>query len=158
MTLSVAQEIATYLAAQSLPTTLIYNDGDSNTNNLFVGTLPDAPDLAVAIYERPGMAPVSALTGGSQTELKFDRPVIQIRVRAGASQGGYDTGNALVQGIFEALQGIVETVLNPPTGQLFHLIEAMGSPMWLGRGANIDPRQRPNWSQTFLAWFENDAR
>ena len=59
--LSLTGEICTYLEAQSLSTPLNY-DGDG-TVNLFDTFLPDTPDTAVAVIARPGIAPVSILTG-----------------------------------------------------------------------------------------------
>jgi len=150
--LSLGEEIATYLQRQSLSTDLNY-DGSGDIN-LFVTQLPDQPDLAVAIIERGGLAPMTTLTGGGAAESRLDRPRIQIRVRSGMGAGQYDAGQSLAQSVYWALQGINETILNPPNGQLFHLIEAVQPPQYLGREIE---RERNQWSQSFQIWWDNAA-
>lgn len=151
---SLGDEICLYLQDQSLG----LNFNGAGSINLFSTLMPDQPDLAVAIIERGGIPPVMWLTGGAgatgpaQPESLLDRPVFQVFVRS--SMTGYTTGNTTVQGVFKALQGVVETVLNPPSGSLFHLISAMQSPMYLGR----DDRERHQWSQNYSVMWENEQR
>lgn len=151
--LSLEDEIATYLQSQGSAISTVLNFNGSGTVNLFTTFLPDAPDLAVAILPRPGVAPVMTLTGLSAAESKIDRPGFQVRVRSGMN--GYTAGNALIQSIFKALQGITETVINGSPNALFHLISAMQSPAYIG----TEPiRQRHQWSQNWNVIWENPAR
>lgn len=155
MTMSLGDEICSYLQDQP---TLNLNFDDPGTVNLFSSLLPDKPDVAAAIIERGGLPPVMWLTGsgGASTvrhnESKLDQPVFQVFVRSGMT--GYTAGNTLTQGIYGALQGIVETIINPPSGALFHLISSMQSPMYLGR----DLKERHQWSQNFFVQWENNQR
>lgn len=147
--LSLSGELCTYLQAQSLPTTLNYSGGGAK--NLFDTYLPDLPDIAVAVIERPGMAPVRVLY---DTQSRFDRPSVQIMVRAGMED--FVAGNSLVQAIFGALDMLAEHILNPPNGAYFHLIRALSSPAYLGIAPPTDTRQRHMWSMNFWSWYDND--
>jgi len=149
-------EICTYLQAQSIG----LNFDGAGTINCFSSLLPDQPDLAAAVIERGGIKPLTWMTGPAThtttfvppvNESLFDRPVFQVFVRSGMT--GYNAGVDLSQNIFGALQGLVEQILNVG-GAYFHLIEAMQSPMYLGR----DEKERHRWSQNFSAWFENTDR
>ena len=75
-------------------------------------------------------------------ESKLDQPIFQVFTRSGMT--GYNAGNTLMQGVFGALQGLVELNLNPG-GAWFHLIASMQSPMYLGR----DKKERHQWSQNY---------
>ncbi len=146
--LSLGGEICTYLQGRTLPTTLNYSGG--GTVNLFDTYLPDLPDIAVAVIERPGMAPVRVLY---DTQSRFDRPSVQIMVRAGMES--FVAGNSLVQAIFGALDMLAEHILNPPSGAYFHLIRALHSPAYLGISPPNDTRQRHMWSMNLSAWYNN---
>ena len=147
--LSLGGELCTYLEGQALPTSLNYSGGGDK--NLFDTYLPDQPDIAAAIIERPGMAPVRVLY---DTQSRFDRPSVQIMVRAGME--AFEAGNSLVQAIFGALDMLAEQILNPPDGAYFHLIRALNSPAYLGIAPPTDTRQRHMWSMNFWAWYDND--
>lgn len=153
--LSLGAEIATYLQGYNSGA-LDLNFSGPGTINLYVSGLPDdttTPELAVGLLERGGLPPIMWLTGGqSSLASKLDRPQVQVRVRAPID--GFVAGNTLVNGIFGALQGIANTILNPPGGALFVLIMAHQSPVYLGR----DERQRHNWSQNYYAFWDNDQR
>lgn len=152
--LSLDAEITTYLQSQALPVGLNFNG--AGTINLFASTLPDSPDTAVGVHLTGGMLPVMTLTGLSATESAIDRSTFQIVVRVAPNQ--YTTGNALIQGIYKSLQGITETRINGGTNTLFHLITALQPPVYLGRGENVDKRQRHVWSQNYLAWIDDPFR
>lgn len=151
--LSLGDEIATYL--QSI-TALDLNFSNVGTKNLFVGGIPDAqqtPDLAATVMETGGISPLMTLTASDSALVnKMDRPRVQIVVRA--AMDGYESGNALANGIFGALQSIANTQLNPPSGAVFTLIMATQSPVYLGR----DEKERHRWSQNFSSWWENPQR
>jgi len=152
--LSVDAEIATYLQNKTLPVTL--NFSGTAPYNLFASTLPDGPDTAVGILLTGGAAPIMTMTGQAASESTIDRATFQIRVRADTNS--YITGNALIQGIYKALQGITETRLNGGSTTLFHLITSMQPPVYLGRGENVDKRQRHVWSQNYMAWIDDPFR
>lgn len=155
--LPLGAEIATYLQAQSLPTALNFNG--AGTVNLFATLLPDTPDVAVAVIPRPGIPPVSIMTGhtpgvggSSQPRLAFARPRIQIMTRVGP--GDYLVGNTLAEALFGALHGLNELYLNGNTHAYFHWIEAVQSPAYLGDSGG---RERHFWTQNFSVWWEDPA-
>lgn len=154
--LPLAGEICTYLQRQALPTTL--NFDNTGEKNLFATFMPDTPDIAVAISERPGMSPLSTLVGGVGAgprlpEPRLDRPFVQIMTRAPSDQ--YLAGNALAEAVFGALEGVGETILNPPDGAYFHWIFALQSPAYLGQQSG---RERNLWSQNFRVLWTNPQR
>lgn len=149
---SLATEIALYLQGSGIG--LNFNGG--GTINCFVSLLPDKPDQAAAIIERGGMAPIMVLTGkasgtGQTAEMKLDQPVVQILVRG--SMTGFTSANTLTENIFSKLQGVNETTLNT-SGAFFHLIQAMQSPVYIGR----DNKERHQWSQNYHIMWENPQR
>ena len=70
--------------------------------NLFIGKMPDAPDLCVCIYDTGGPAPAPNYV--------LNKPTIQIRVRG--SQNGYQTAYDLAQSIKEMLGDVHNRVVN----------------------------------------------
>lgn len=145
---SLGDELCIYLQGQSLPTALNFNG--VGTINLFSTYLPDQPDLAAAITERPGLPPQMML---QDPVSKLDKPNIQIMVRSGMTD--WTDGNALMEGIFGALQNLAEATLNVG-GAYFHLIQALGSPAYLGIAR--DKRERHLWSLNMNVMWENDQR
>lgn len=133
-----ADDIADYLATQNCGTV---------ATDIYTGRLPDTPDACLAVIERPGAPPLMTLTGGTLAELKIDRPMIQIRIRATS----YNTGQVLAHKVFKALQGLTEVTLG---GSLIHLMEAVQSPAHIG----LDEKQRDEWSQNFALHYENPNR
>lgn len=154
--LSVSGEICTYLQGQSMPTALNYSGG--GTVNLFDTFLPDTPDIAVAVIPRPGISPLSVLAGTPspagvpQARLAFARPRIQVMVRCPAT--GYETGLALMNAIFGALQGLNELFLNGAGLAFFHYINAVQSPAYLGETGG---RERHLWALNMDVWWEDPA-
>lgn len=154
MALSVAGEICLYL--QTLGTSPLNYNG-VGTVNLFDTFLPDTPDLAASVSPRPGVAPVSILTGAQspgigQPRLAFARPRVQVQVRSPSDD--FDDGNALMNAIFGDLHGLNERILNVSTGTLFHWIEAVQSPAYLGQ---MGGRERHLWTVNFSVWWEDPA-
>ncbi len=144
---SVSSEFATKLQAAGLG----LNFSGVGTINAFVGILPDAPDQCVAVFERPGQAPLMTMTGQSQAESLLDQPAVQIRVRT--APGDYVAGNTLMQKVYKVFQGFVEAPLNVG-GLYFHLIAALGSPAYLG----LDVKQRHEWSIMFRTIYDDTQR
>lgn len=149
MSMTLGDEVCTFLQGQGLG--LNFNAG--GTINLFSSLLPDQPDFAVAVVERGGLPTVLWMTGSNPrvNESRLDQPVFQVLTRSGMT--GYMLGSTTVHNVFGALQGIVEQTLNAG-GALFHLIDAMQSPMYLGR----DEKERHQWSQSFRVMWENPLR
>ncbi len=145
--LSLGDEVATRL--QTVVAGLNFNG--AGTINLYSSLLPDSPDQAVAVLERPGQAPILVLTGQGGPENKIDQPAFQVRVRS--APGDYVAGNTLMQNCFAALQGITEQTITAG-GQWFHLIAALSSPAYLG----LDVKQRHEWSLAFRVIYDNGAR
>ena len=146
----VAESVCSYLASISAL------DLTSGTN-LFAGLLPDAPDAAVAVFERPGMKPLMTLTGpagtsgAAQVQSLLDRPVIQIRVRG--PMGSYAATNTLMQQVYGTLQGLANQDV-PGGGMFFLLLEATGFPLFMGQ----DTRQRPEFSLNMSCFVQNTQR
>ena len=141
MTAILGDEVVRYLAAQVA--------GLTAGTNIFVGRIPDQPetsDAAVGVVETGGTSPLLEMLGGSAPNLKVDRPSFQVRVR----DPDYPSGYARCQAIYKALQDVIETTL-VTGGSTYHTIWALHSPAYLGR----DAVQRHEWSQNFLAHWEN---
>lgn len=98
---------------------------DTNRNdltlgtNLFLSKMPESPDVAVCIYETAGFSPM--MTFGS-TAIQFDKPSVQIAVRAGRDD--YATARNLAV----ALRTLVCGMTDITVGQVRVLrVEASGS-------------------------------
>lgn len=115
------KDIAEYLEDQAIGTV---------GTNIFVGHMPDSPDVCIAVYPYAGEpAPV---------EWEGEFPRVQIRVR----DDDYATGWATSYAIFEALHQLTETTIET---ELYHYIEALGSPEQIGR----DNKNRINFVLNF---------
>lgn len=91
--------------------------------NLFLGKMPDAPDLCVTIYEYQGTAPI--MTFGS-TAIEIDRPSLQIAVRAGrddypSARDLAVTLRTLVSGMINVSASGVTILRTAPTGSIYSL-------------------------------------
>lgn len=76
--MSVLEAVGDYLAAQG--------QGTQGTS-LFLGRMPDQPDVCVCVYEYEGAAPLDTMGGGA---FAVDRPRVQVLVRA--ARDDYPTG------------------------------------------------------------------
>lgn len=110
-------ELGLYLQAQGVGTL---------GTDLFTGTLPDAPDNAVAIYEYGGVSPVSTLGPG---QAKFERPRIQVLARATT----YSAARSKIETVFKLLHGLANTSLSSVR---YLLVEAVQSPFFMEKDAN----------------------
>jgi hypothetical protein len=66
--------------------------------NLFIGDLPDQPDLSLAVYDTGGDPPEPAYT--------YERPGVEVVVRG--NQGGYKAARAMARDIRDLLNGLNE--------------------------------------------------
>jgi hypothetical protein len=100
--------------------------------NLFIGLMPDQPDLCVAIYEYSGQSPLQVLTSNTAT---LERPSVQVLVRA--SRNDYPTGRTLIASVRDTLTAITDETI---TGERFLRVNAASSINALGLDANDRPR------------------
>lgn len=105
--------------------------------DLFLGIMPDQPDLCVALYEYSGAAPLEVYRDNSES---LDRPSLQVITRG--SRNDYPAARALLVSVRNVLVGITdETIL----GQRFLRVHETGSINALG----TDDNDRPKFSLSF---------
>ena len=80
--------------------------------NLFIGYLPDQPDVAMAVYGQPGVAPISAM-GEAVGAIVLERPNVQILCR-GVSFPAVETA---ILATIPCLEAICEEVVG---GKTYH--------------------------------------
>lgn len=148
MAQSPGDEIITYLAVQLNAAATLGLTSWATGKTLFNTVVPEQPDMAIGLLERPGFRPFMTMTGGGLAESKTDQPVFQLLVRG--PQQDYTSAFTLAMACFKALEGVSETTL-VAGGATWHLIEALQSPAHLGR----DEKQRHQYSQNFRAIVEN---
>lgn len=117
--MSVAADIAAHLEA---------NDFGIIGTDLFINTMPDAPDAQVSVIEYGG-SPSAMSMGGSVT---VELPRVQISARNLDPSVAYEKAHD----IYAALDGAMDKTLN---GTLYFLLRALQPPFFLRR----DERDRP---------------
>lgn len=111
-------------------------------SNLFIGLMPDQPDLCVAIYEYSGQSPLEVLTSNTAT---LDRPSVQVLVRA--SRNDYPTGRALTASVRDVLTAITDETIS---GERFLRVNSVSSITALG----VDSNDRPRFSLSLQVVME----
>lgn len=111
-------EIGAFLVSNVTGTTLILGD------NLFLGRLPDAPDVCVALFETGGALPDQVMGGGNQAVI--ERPRIQIVTRS----TGYSAGRTLAGAVWSAMELVADEAIS---GVRYLRISAVQSPFPLER-------------------------
>ncbi len=125
---TILESIGDYLVTNSLGTL---------GTNLFLGTLPESPDVCTAVYENSGTPPAFTMgTGG----IAIDYPMLQVICRAGKDD--YPTARDAVEAIRNLLASVTDVTIS--SVQILR-IEPMGSVNPLG----VDPKQRPLLSVNF---------
>lgn len=125
---TILESIGDYLVTNSLGTL---------GTNLFLGTLPESPDVCTAVYENSGTPPAFTMgTGG----IAIDYPMIQVICRAGKDD--YPTARDAVEVIRNLLASVTDVTIS--NVQILRM-EPMGSVNPLG----VDPKQRPLLSVNF---------
>lgn len=125
---TILESIGDYLVTNSLGTL---------GTNLFLGTLPESPDVCTAVYENAGTSPAFTMgTGG----IAIDYPMLQVICRAGKDD--YPTARDAVETIRNLLASVTDVTIS---GVHVLRIEPMGSVNPLG----VDPKQRPLLSVNF---------
>ena len=122
---------------ESIGDYLVTNSRGTLGTNLFLGTLPESPDVCTAVYENAGTPPAFTMgTGG----IAIDYPMIQVICRAGKDD--YPTARDAVETIRNLLASVTDVTISN-----VHIlrIEPMGSVNPLG----VDPKQRPLLSVNF---------
>lgn len=78
--------------------------------NLFLGLLPNSPDVCVALYEYAGEQPLEVLQDDSAT---LERPSVQVIVRAGRND--YPTARTLMVNVRDTLTAIANETISGVT-------------------------------------------
>ena len=120
---SVAEDFKDRLVSQSVATF---------ATDLFVGTMPDSPDLCLVIRDTAGFKP--------ESRYEWKRPGAQIVVRG--AEGGYRAAYTLIKAAYDALHAQNNLTIN---STVYKLIEAAHEPIYLGE----DDKERPMFSLNF---------
>jgi hypothetical protein len=122
---------------ESIGDYLVTNSHGTLGVNLFLGTLPESPDVCTAVYENSGTPPSFTMgTGG----IAIDYPMLQIICRAGKED--YPVARDEIEAIRNLLASVTDVTIS---GLNVLRIEPMGNVNLLG----IDPKQRPLVSVNF---------
>jgi hypothetical protein len=78
--------------------------------NLFIGLMPDKPDVCVALYEYAGAPPLEVMRDDAAT---LERPSVQVIVRA--SRNDYPTARNLISNIRNTLTEITDETISGVT-------------------------------------------
>lgn len=122
---------------ESIGDYLVTNSHGTLGVNLFLGTLPESPDVCTAVYENSGTPPSFTMGSGG---IAIDYPMIQVISRA--EKEDYPTARDRVEAIRNLLAAVTDVTISDV--QILR-IEPMGNVNLLG----IDPKQRPLVSVNF---------
>lgn len=75
--------------------------------NLFIGIMPNSPDVCVSLYEYAGSPPLEVLRDNAAT---LERPSVQVMVRA--SRNDYPTARDLIADVRDSLTSITDETIN----------------------------------------------
>jgi len=104
----------------------------TTATNLFIGLMPDQPDLCAALYEYAGSAPLEVLRDNTAT---LERPSIQVMCRG--ARNDYPTARSLIEAIRDTLTAITDETI---TGVRFLRVNQISSINALGTDDNDRPR------------------
>lgn len=122
---------------ESIGDYLVTNSHGTLGVNLFLGTLPESPDVCTAVYENSGTPPSFTMGSGG---IAIDYPMIQVISRA--EKEDYPTARDRVEAIRNLLASVTDVTISDV--QILR-IEPMGNVNLLG----VDPKQRPLVSVNF---------
>lgn len=111
-------------------------------NNLFIGLMPDKPDVCVALYEYAGAQPLEVMVSNSAT---LERPSIQVMVRA--SRNDYPAARTLIEQVRDSLTEITDVTIS---GERFLRVNQISSINSLG----VDDNERPRFTLSLQAVLE----
>lgn len=100
--------------------------------NLFIGLMPDQPDLCAALYEYAGAGPLEVLRSNTAT---LERPSIQVMCRG--ARNDYPTARALIEAIRDTLTDITDETIS---GLRFLRVNQISGINALGTDDNDRPR------------------
>jgi hypothetical protein len=110
--------------------------------DLFMGEMPDEPDVCRCVYESPGTKPIETMGPAAYA---VDRPRIRVIVRG--ARDDYPTARDEARSIRLLLAALTETTVS---GVKIHRVASMGSPEPLGK----DSDDRPLFAVDFETWVE----
>ena len=104
-----------------------YLTANSQGTNLYIGSLPDSPDVVVGLFQYQGRPPGEVL---DVPGVRRERPGLQVQVRS--APNAYADAEARAYAIYDLLQ-----VANATLGSGFYQeVRPLGSPFPLGRDQN----------------------
>jgi hypothetical protein len=110
--------------------------------DIFLGIIPDKPDLCVALYEFSSLSPMETLGNMNET---LERPGVQVLVRG--ARNDYPTARAKIVEVRDVLTNITdETIL----GVRFLRVSADSSINAIG----VDANERPKFTLTLSVVME----
>jgi hypothetical protein len=111
-------------------------------STLFIGLMPDQPDVCVALYEYAGSPPMEVFVNNSAT---IEMPSVQVMARAGRND--YPTGKALIESVRNVLTGITDETIS---GDRFLRVNAISAINYL----NNDDNDRPRFTLSLQVFME----
>lgn len=114
----------------------------TTATNLFLGIMPDKPDLCVALFEYAGAAPLEVLSDDTAT---LERPSVQVMVRG--ARNDYPTAKTLIENVRNTLTGIANEDIS---GERFLRVQELSSINALG----VDDNDRPEFSLSLQVVME----
>ena len=110
--------------------------------NLFIGLMPNDPDVCMSLYEYAGSQPLEVMRDNDAT---LERPSVQVLVRA--TRNDYPTARDLIEAARDSLTGITdETISNVR----FLRVSALSSINAVG----MDDNERPMFTLALQAVTE----
>jgi hypothetical protein len=114
----------------------------TTATNLFLGLMPDKPDLCVALYEYAGASPLEVMVNDAAT---LERPSVQVIVRG--ARNDYPTAKALMEQVRDTLTAIANEDIS---GERFLRVSQQSSINALG----VDDNDRPEFSLSLQVVME----
>ncbi len=122
--MTILDELATYLVAN---TTLTVG---GTTGTLTKAIMRDSqPDTVASLFETGGLPSRQAFSTGTNTDIVWERPSVQLLSRSLS----YQTARAAAEAVYQALDGLGETTMS---GTRWGSVDAIQAPFSLGRDEN----------------------
>lgn len=110
--------------------------------NIFLGMIPDKPDLCIALYESSSLSPLETLSNMDDT---LERPGVQVLVRSGRND--YVAARNKIIQVRDVLTNITNETIS---GSLFLRVSADSSVNAIG----VDDNGRPKFTLTLSVVME----
>lgn len=111
-------------------------------NDLFIGILPESPDVCVALYEYAGAPPLEVFRDMDET---LERPSVQVIVRA--SRNDYPTARELIKDVRDTLTDITDETISGVRFLRVNQISAINA-------VGTDDNDRPEFTLSLQAVVE----